>query len=229
MTEIDILRDSWRAILDVGEIFPRVFYEVLFDVQPEARALFPIDMRDQRKKLMATLASLVHAARDLDAALPILRRLGADHVRYGAGPDHYPAVGFSLLFTAHHLVPSWTPEIAEVWADTYGTVSGVMIEAAAKIPAPGYVEAEIISVDAGADNVWVWVSSPDEFQLVDRIHVSRSDRVGEWLTGKSGFDGGMGFVEVPTPNTPAGWGMANLPAAGVHLRLAPVYEETDHA
>ena len=47
--------------------------------------------------------------------------------------EHYTAVGASLLATLKKkkfLGPSWTPHLADTWAQAYGVVAKVMVAAA---------------------------------------------------------------------------------------------------
>ena len=43
-----------------------MFYDRLFEVAPQVKAMFPADMTEQRKKLMATLAVVVNGLANLE-------------------------------------------------------------------------------------------------------------------------------------------------------------------
>ena len=51
---------------DLGKA-AELFYGRLFEIAPQVRAMFPDDMTEQRKKLMATLAIVVNGLNNLDA------------------------------------------------------------------------------------------------------------------------------------------------------------------
>jgi nitric oxide dioxygenase len=105
-----------------------LFYDRLFEVAPSVKSLFPADMTEQRKKLMATLAVVVGGLNNLDSILPAASALAKRHVGYGARPEHYPVVGGALLWTLEKgLGDDWTPELASAWTAAYGTLSGFMI------------------------------------------------------------------------------------------------------
>src|SRR6185436_915001 len=105
-----------------------LFYGRLFEIAPQVRAMFPDDMTEQRKKLMATLAIVVNGLTNLEAILPAASALAKRHVSYGAEPAHYPVVGDALLWTLEQgLGPAWTPQIAAAWTSAYTTLSGYMI------------------------------------------------------------------------------------------------------
>jgi len=108
-----------------------LFYGRLFEIAPQVRAMFPDDMTEQRRKLMATLAIVVNGLTDLPAILPAASALAKRHVSYGAQAAHYPVVGEALLWTLEKgLGSSWTPQVAAAWTAAYTTLSGFMISEA---------------------------------------------------------------------------------------------------
>jgi hemoglobin-like flavoprotein len=130
-TQIKLVQDSFARVAPISEQAAVLFYDRLFEVAPPVRAMFPDDMTEQRKKLMATLAVVVNGLSNLEAVLPAASALAKRHVSYGAKPEHYPVVGGALLWTLEKgLGDAWTPEVAEAWTAAYGTLSGYMIEEA---------------------------------------------------------------------------------------------------
>lgn len=130
-TQIKLVQDSFAKVAPISEQAAVLFYGRLFEVAPSVRAMFPDDMTEQRKKLMATLAVVVGGLTNLEAILPAASALAKRHVNYGAKPEHYPVVGGALLWTLEKgLGDAWTPELAEAWTAAYGTLSGYMIEQA---------------------------------------------------------------------------------------------------
>ena len=108
-----------------------LFYDRLFDIAPQMRAMFPDDMGEQRRKLMAMLAGVVKGLGNLEQVLPAASALAKRHVSYGAKAEHYPVVGAALLWTLEKgLGDGWTPEVADAWGTAYGTLSGYMISEA---------------------------------------------------------------------------------------------------
>jgi hemoglobin-like flavoprotein len=130
-TQIKLVQDSFAKVAPISEQAAVLFYGRLFEVAPSVRAMFPDDMTEQRKKLMATLAVVVGGLTNLEAILPAASALAKRHVNYGAKAEHYPVVGGALLWTLEKgLGDAWTPELAEAWTAAYGTLSGYMIEEA---------------------------------------------------------------------------------------------------
>ena len=101
-------------------------------MEPALRTLFPKDMAEQKKKLMATLDFAVGALTKPDTLLPAVRALGARHVSYGVQASHYALVGAALLATLEAgLGPAFTAQTKSAWAKTYDVVSSTMLDGAA--------------------------------------------------------------------------------------------------
>jgi nitric oxide dioxygenase len=129
--QVKLVQDSFAKVAPISEQAAVLFYDRLFEVAPQVRAMFPDDMTEQRKKLMGTLAVVVNGLTNLGAVLPAASALAKRHVKYGAKPEHYPVVGGALLWTLEKgLGDGWTPELAEAWTAAYGTLSGFMISEA---------------------------------------------------------------------------------------------------
>jgi hemoglobin-like flavoprotein len=129
--QINLVQQSFAKVAPISEQAAVLFYDRLFEVAPSVKAMFPADMTEQRKKLMATLAVVVNGLTNLEAILPAASALAQRHVAYGAKPEHYPVVGSALLWTLEEgLGEAWTPEIAAAWTAAYGVLSGFMISEA---------------------------------------------------------------------------------------------------
>jgi methyl-accepting chemotaxis protein len=123
-TSLDLVTPRGAELMDE-------FYARLFAAEPSVRPLFPDDLREQKRKFLATLVLLRWSLRDLDALSPQLRGLGARHAGFGARPEHYPAVAQALIeamaslggeaFTDHH---------ERAWRAVLSTVAGLMLEGA---------------------------------------------------------------------------------------------------
>jgi nitric oxide dioxygenase len=126
--QIKLVQDSFAKVAPIADTAAVLFYGRLFEIAPSVRALFPDDLAEQRKKLMATLAVVVSGLSDLPSILPAASALARRHVGYGAKPEHYPVVGAALLWTLEKgLGEAWTPELAAAWTAAYATLSGYMI------------------------------------------------------------------------------------------------------
>jgi hemoglobin-like flavoprotein len=110
----------------------RVFYDRLFELRPETRSLFTIDMEMQRQHLAASLALIVRNLRTLDVLEESLRELGANHARVGVRPEHYPLVRDCMLFAfAETLGDAWTNELRDDWTRLLDVIASHMLAGAA--------------------------------------------------------------------------------------------------
>jgi hemoglobin-like flavoprotein len=126
--QVKLVQDSFAKVAPISEQAAVLFYGRLFEIAPQVKTMFPDDMSEQRRKLMATLAVVVKGLDNLESILPAASALAKRHVNYGAKPAHYPVVGSALLWTLEKgLGDAWTPEVAEAWTAAYGTLSGYMI------------------------------------------------------------------------------------------------------
>jgi hemoglobin-like flavoprotein len=129
--QVQLVQESFSKVAPIAPQAAELFYGRLFEVAPQVRSLFPDDLSEQKKKLMATLAVVVGGLDKLDTILPAASALAKRHVGYGAAPEHYPVVGGALLWTLEKgLGEAWTPELADAWTGAYTTLSGFMISEA---------------------------------------------------------------------------------------------------
>ena len=129
--QVKLVQDSFAKVAPISETAAVLFYDRLFEIAPSVKPMFPADMTEQRKKLMAMLAVVVSGLANLESILPAASALATRHVSYGAKQEHYPVVGAALLWTLEKgLGDAWTPDVADAWTAAYGTLSGYMISQA---------------------------------------------------------------------------------------------------
>lgn len=130
---ISIVQSSWAKVMPISDAAATLFYDRLFELDPSVRPLFKHDMREQKKKLMQTLAVAVDGLNNLPRLVPVLKDLGARHTGYMVADHHYDTVGAALLWTLHEgLGDEFTPEVEAAWTEIYTLVAGVMKSAAAE-------------------------------------------------------------------------------------------------
>ena len=127
-SQIDLVQSSFAKVAPIAETAAGLFYERLFEIAPEVRPLFNRDMKEQGRKLMATLGLVINGLKNLDAILPAARSLATKHVSYGVRAEHYQPVGDALIWTLEKgLGSAFTPEVRHAWLAAYATLSGAMI------------------------------------------------------------------------------------------------------
>ncbi|WP_354641432.1 globin family protein [Kitasatospora camelliae] len=128
-----MIKSSFAVVEPHGSQVTAHFYRHLFEHNPQVRGLFAEHLDEQQDRLWAAVGALVTHLEDTETLVGILRDLGRRHAGYGAVPEHFPAVGASLLAALEHFAgDAWTPEAAESWTAVYGVVAGTMGEAMAE-------------------------------------------------------------------------------------------------
>jgi NAD(P)H-flavin reductase/hemoglobin-like flavoprotein len=144
------LKHTWSLAQSLGDEVPLFFYSHLFLRHPELRAMFPISMATQRDRLVGALGRIVSNVDELDEVTDFIQQLGRDHRRFEVIAAHYNHVGASLLATLKHFLGElWTPELASDWAEAYGVIATVMVQAAeaSEDSSPPSWPAEVTSVE----------------------------------------------------------------------------------
>ena len=109
-----------------------LFYQRLFELDPDLRRLFKTDMAEQGRKLMAMIGTAVANLGQIETIVPAVRQLGERHAGYGVKDADYETVGAALLWTLEQgLQEAFDPPVREAWTVCYGTLAGVMKQAGA--------------------------------------------------------------------------------------------------
>ncbi|MEE2526358.1 globin family protein [Hyphobacterium sp. HN65] len=128
---VRLVQSSFRKAAGLGEQVAVIFYRELFEIDPSLRPMFKGPMREQGKKLLATLAFVIQNLHAPDKVVGPAQDLGRKHVSYGVKARHYTLVGNALLRTlAKGLGDDFTPEVRAAWVSAYKLLADVMREAA---------------------------------------------------------------------------------------------------
>ena len=126
-TQVGLVQESWKRVAPIKDEAAQLFYNRLFELDPNLRTLFKGDLAEQRRKLMAMLGAAVGSLDRPDTLLPILRELGRKHMGYGVKTQDYDTVGAALLWTLEQgLGTAFTAEVCDAWSATYGLVASTM-------------------------------------------------------------------------------------------------------
>ena len=102
-SSLDRVRDSFVNVLFAKERAATLFYNELFALAPETRALFRGDLAEQGRVLIEALSRIVVGLDRVDLMLPDLTALAVRHVGYGVEERHYAVVGAALLHMIREL------------------------------------------------------------------------------------------------------------------------------
>jgi hemoglobin-like flavoprotein len=133
--QIKLVQTSFARVAPIAATAADLFYGRLFEIAPQVRAMFPDDLSEQKKKLMAMLGAAVGGLSHFDTLVPAVQALGRRHSGYGVTAAHYTPVGAALLWTLQQgLGEAFTPEVKDAWATAYIILSTTMIDAANEKP-----------------------------------------------------------------------------------------------
>lgn len=126
--DVKLLKKSFDQVAPQKEAFAKAFYERLFRDFPATAPLFAkTDMKKQESSLMATIAVVVNGLAEGADVVPAVKALGLRHKGYGVQPEHFDAVGQSLIATFRQFLgAAWTPDVEATWGDAYTTLATVM-------------------------------------------------------------------------------------------------------
>lgn len=120
--------------IDIGVLmehqrrFTKELYRRLFELVPDARALFRGDLENQGQMLSHMLQFLVFAMSRPETMLLGLRELGRRHVAYGVATEHYPSFRQAFLESARTILgEKHTPQVEKAWAETIDMVIESML------------------------------------------------------------------------------------------------------
>ena len=129
--QVKAIQESFAKVPPISEQAAALFYGRLFEIAPSVKPLFRGDMKEQGRKLMATLRVVVGGLGNLEAILPAASALAKRHVQYGVKPADYEPVGDALLWTLERgLGEQWTPQLAAAWGAAYSVLCEFMINEA---------------------------------------------------------------------------------------------------
>jgi hemoglobin-like flavoprotein len=129
--DIEHVRGSFDRLWAMSTRTTDLFYSRLFEIAPEFRAFFPVDMDEQKRKFMSTLAIIVGTLDQSGRETDFTTQLARQHVGFGIKAVHYPVVGEALLWSlSQGLGSHWTPSVADAWGRAYALVSKSMIATA---------------------------------------------------------------------------------------------------
>lgn len=126
------LRQSWSQAEPMAGTLLTRFYETLFEMAPQAAAMFSgTDMEAQKSKLGVALGLVMLELEAPGKLLPALHALGRRHAEFGVTEADYDTVGAALIAAlSETLGDDFAPATRDAWITAYGTVASAMIAGA---------------------------------------------------------------------------------------------------
>ncbi len=129
--QIHLVKASFERILPEAEAVAGLFYERLFELDPNLLPLFKGEMKEQGRKLMQMIGLAVKSLDRIDELIPAVQSLGARHAGYGIKNQHYETVAAALLWTLEKgLGADFTERTKEAWVTVYTLLANIMQQGA---------------------------------------------------------------------------------------------------
>jgi len=133
--QIELVQTTFAQVEPIADAAAKMFYDRLFVLDSNLRALFKGDMREQGRKLMAILKVAVNGLRNLDKLVPAVEALGQRDATYGVKDADYAVAASALLSPLKEgLGDGFTSEVEAAWTAVYQTLANVMLKAAHRAP-----------------------------------------------------------------------------------------------
>jgi len=135
-----LVRESFASIGEYADSVVLLFYGRLFEVAPQLRGLFKIEIREQSRKLLDMLTAVVGTLDRFDSLRVQLAELGQRHVGYGVEAAHYEVLVNALMWAfGQALGTEFDQETKAAWQNLLGIISKVMLDGAASVEPAGKV------------------------------------------------------------------------------------------
>ena len=129
--QVKLIKTSWAKVTPISEVAADIFYNKLFELDPELKSLFKGNMKDQGRKLMAMINTAVNGLDNLEEIVPAVEDLGKRHVGYGVKDKDYDTVGTALISTLEvGLDKAFTDDVKDAWVTVYNVLATTMKDAA---------------------------------------------------------------------------------------------------
>jgi hemoglobin-like flavoprotein len=128
--QVELVQESFRRILPQATEASRLFYEELFRLAPDLRALFSDDLNKQREKFSLMMGVIVKNLSQVGNISEDIVDLGRRHMAYDVEDEDYEAFGEALLRMLDRVLGAeMTPDIRDAWAAAFEMIIRIMREA----------------------------------------------------------------------------------------------------
>ena len=129
--QINLITQSFDKMWPIRQNLAIQFCDRFFEMDPDARRLFPNDMERLRLKLMDTIAAIVGALENRALLQSIVGHTARHHARFGVSASQYASFGEALIWSLEQqLGPAFTADLRQAWIELYQTVQAEMMRAA---------------------------------------------------------------------------------------------------
>ncbi len=121
------LQASLHTMLEDQDKFASNFYDKVFEIAPQTKALFRGDITNQGRLLTHMLGGIVYSLSRPEHLATGLKKLGESHIKYGVQPEHYPLVKEAMMITIEHTLGGRkTEKTMDAWSKALDDVMDAM-------------------------------------------------------------------------------------------------------
>jgi hemoglobin-like flavoprotein len=125
--QASLIKNSFPALLEKPEQLTEIFYGKLLAKEPSFTALFKEDIKEQGKKLMAMIKTIVDNLEDRPGMAADLKALGHKHANLGVKMEDYdPFMMTFMEALKEHLGSELNAETMQAWATAFVWISSCM-------------------------------------------------------------------------------------------------------
>ena len=125
--DIEIVRDDWEKVELMADEAATLLYDRLFALDRNLRLMFPLDLAEQKLKVIRMLGAAIYGLSDPDVLVPILRTLGRKHFELGVRDQDYQTLADALMWTLRQgLGAAFDAEHEAAWARVYSMLATYM-------------------------------------------------------------------------------------------------------
>ena len=129
---IDIIKSTVPVLKEHGLEITTTFYKNMFINNPEVKPLFNMDKQNSVEQPKALAMTILAAAQNIDnlqAILPVVKKIGEVHCDRQITEGHDPIVGSNLLASIKEVLgDAATDEVIEAWGKAYGVIAQIFID-----------------------------------------------------------------------------------------------------
>jgi hemoglobin-like flavoprotein len=131
--QIQLVRSSFQKLAAIPERAGEIFYQRLFELDPNARQLFWGNLQHQGTVLFLMLDMIVKSLDIQDKIVPIIFDLGKRHAMYGVRDRDYQPFEQALIDTLSSIIgDDLTPDVRNAWHAAFAFLTDIMREACTK-------------------------------------------------------------------------------------------------
>lgn len=135
--QIQLIKLSFVPLMGRKLEAGRLFYDKLFEIAPETRSMFAVDVNSQSEKLMNMLGMVISSLHDAPNLDTILADLGRRHAAYKVQDGHYDLVSTALMSMLERILgEGFTDQARAAWGELYDSIAATMRGSAAQPVSP---------------------------------------------------------------------------------------------